>query len=97
MKGIQIDDGYVAKILQAHNLSGKLVESKDANADQDDSLDESDESDHICPLCESALDEELSDARLQEFVDYALDVIDEALEESDGESIDEDLEDEDDE
>ena len=85
MRYINVDDEFVGKILAAN----QLVESKDLNESQEvEVVEEACEEGHVCPLCESELDEPISEQNMQECVDFILGTINEALEQ-DGENIEE--------
>ena len=85
MRYINVEDDYVGKILAAN----QLAESKDLNESQEvEVVEEACEEGHICPLCESELDEPISEQNMQECVDFILGTINEALEQ-DGEYLEE--------
>jgi len=85
MRYINVDDEFVGKILAAN----QLVESKDLNESQEvEVVEEACEEGHVCPLCESELDEPISEQNMQECVDFILGTINEALEQ-DGEYLEE--------
>ena len=85
MRYINVDDEFVGKILAAN----QLAESKDLNESQEvEVVEEACEEGHVCPLCESELDEPISEQNMQECVDFILGTINEALEQ-DGENLEE--------
>tara|TARA_R100001510_G_scaffold17815_1_gene15167 strand:+ start:1452 stop:1814 length:363 start_codon:yes stop_codon:yes gene_type:complete len=85
MRYINVDDDYVGKILAAN----QLVESNEINEAQEvEVVEEACEEGHVCPLCESELDEPISEQAMQECVDFILGTINEALEQ-DGEFLEE--------
>ena len=85
MRYINVDDEFVGKILAAN----RLVESKGLNESQEvEVVEEACEEGHVCPLCESELDEPISEQNMQECVDFILGTINEALEQ-DGEYLEE--------
>tara|TARA_Y100001938_G_C8037592_1_gene404249 strand:- start:691 stop:1008 length:318 start_codon:yes stop_codon:yes gene_type:complete len=85
MRYINVDDDFVGEILAANKLSN----SKDLNESQEvEVVEEACEEGHVCPLCESELDEPISEQNMQECVDFILGTINEALE-HDGESLEE--------
>ena len=92
MRYINVEDDYVGKILAAN----QLTDSKDLNESKEvEVVEEACEEGHVCPLCESELDEPISEQAMQECVDFILGTINEALE-KDGEFLEEaDDEDED--
>tara|TARA_E500000305_G_C4017663_1_gene236712 strand:- start:675 stop:1013 length:339 start_codon:yes stop_codon:yes gene_type:complete len=92
MRYINVEDDYVGKILAAN----QLTDSKDLNESKEvEVVEEACEEGHVCPLCESELDEPISEQAMQECVDFILGTINEALEQ-DGEFLEEaDDEDED--
>lgn len=65
MRGIQLTEDYVSQIVGKH--AAKISESAEAPQAQA----------HVCPLCESHLEEPISEEKIQEHVDYFLDVINE--------------------
>ena len=85
MRYINVDDDFVGKILAAN----QLTESKDLNESQEvEVVEEACEEGHVCPLCESELDEPISEQAMKECVDFILGTINEALEQ-DGEFLEE--------
>ena len=94
MRYINVEEDYVGKILAAN----QLVESKEVNEAQEvETVEEACEEGHVCPLCESELDDPISEEAMQECVDFILGTINEALEQ-DGEFLEEaDKDDDDDE
>jgi len=91
MKGIEITDEFVKMIVES-DPTRKVTESAEAVVEE-----ATDEAEHACPLCESQLEEPLSEETLAEHVDYILDAINESVSYEDGESLLEDDELEDDE
>tara|TARA_R110002126_G_scaffold84465_11_gene205252 strand:- start:554 stop:847 length:294 start_codon:yes stop_codon:yes gene_type:complete len=88
MRYVDVSDEYVARVLEATGLKDAvkepIVEAKDAPTEE---VNEEVE-DHVCPLCESELDEALSDETLQECVEFILSTLNE-LNEEDGETLEE--------
>lgn len=91
MKGIQISDDFVSQIFG--RPAGKLSESTVEVEGQDEVLEEDV---HVCPLCDSELNEAISEERIQEHIDFFLSVINENfdfegddLDESELEEVDE--------
>ena len=85
MRYINVEDDYVGKILAAN----QLTDSKDLNESKEvEVVEEACEEGHVCPLCESELDEPISEQAMQECVDFILGTINEALEQ-DGEYLEE--------
>ena len=66
MRGITLSEDFVKQIVGTHP-SKKISESTEAPQAEA----------HVCPLCESQLAEPISEERIQEHVDYFLDVINE--------------------
>lgn len=66
MRGITLSEDFVKQIVGA-NSTKKISESTEAPKAEA----------HVCPLCESQLAEPISDEKIQEHVDYFLDVINE--------------------
>jgi len=100
MRYVNVDDQYVSEILKANQLqkSNSLNESEVVVEEQHE------EEVHACPLCESELDEPISEESLAECVDYIAAVLEEAallegemLEEADEEDDEEEEEEDDDE
>lgn len=91
MRYIDVSDDYVAKVLEATGLKAKakdpIVEAKDA-PQEPEVIEEAAKEAPSCPLCESELDEELSDNALQECVEFILNTINE-LREEEGETLEE--------
>ena len=58
----------------------KVEEAKKPETKEEEVIEEGVEETHVCPLCESKLEQDISDERLQEFIDYTLEVINEAFE-----------------
>lgn len=93
MRYIDVDDQYVSNILNANKSfksKSSLNESEFVVEEQHDEADEL----HACPLCESELDEPISEESMQECVDYIAAVLNEAstlAEEYEEEDYDEEL------
>lgn len=66
MRGITLSEDFVKQIVGA-NSTKKISESTEAPQAEA----------HVCPLCESQLAEPISEEKIQEHVDYFLDVINE--------------------
>ena len=103
MQYINVDDQFVADILKANKISKTeqgLQESAEVVVEEQ--LEEAEEV-HACPLCESELDEPISEEAMQECVDFVLATLNEAaaleeqmLAEADDEDEDDNEEEEDD-
>lgn len=100
MRYVNVDDQYVSEILEAN----KLQKSSNLNESEVIVEEQHEEEVHACPLCESELDEPISEESLAECVDYIAAVLEEAallesemLEEADEDEEDEEDEDEEDE
>lgn len=65
MRGITLSDEFVSQIVG--KTAAKISESTEAPQAEA----------HVCPLCESHLEEPISEEKIQEHVDYFLDVINE--------------------
>ena len=74
MRYINVDDQYVQNILQAN----KAVEATNLNESEFVVEEQFEEEVHACPLCESELDEPISEENMQECVDYIAAVLNEA-------------------
>mgnify|MGYP003389232565 CR=1 FL=1 len=77
MRYINVEDQYVSNILNANKnftKSDNLRESTEFVVEEHDHL----ESAHACPLCESELDEPVSEEAMQECVDFISQVLEEA-------------------
>ena len=88
MKYLDVSDEYVKSVLAANDLVSKIDEA--AEVDQE-VVEESTEA-HACPLCESELDEPISEENMNECVSFILDTIQEA-QELEGETLEESEED----
>ena len=78
MQYINVDDQFVADILKANKISKTeqgLQESAEVVVEEQ--LEEAEEV-HACPLCESELDEPISEEAMQECVDFVLATLNEA-------------------
>jgi len=98
MRYINVDDDFVGKILAANQLASNmgLNESQEVEV-----VEEAYDEEHVCPLCESELEEPIPEENMQECVNFILGTINEALEmegeyleESEEEFDDEDFEEE---
>jgi hypothetical protein len=98
MRYINVDDDFVGKILAANQLALNtgLNESQEVEV-----VEEAQTEEHVCPLCESELDDPIPEENMQECVNFILGTINEALEmegeyleESEEEFDDEDFEEE---
>ena len=65
MRGITLTEDFVKQIVGT-SPAKKISESTEGQAEA-----------HVCPLCESHLEEPISEEKIQEHVDYFLDVINE--------------------
>jgi hypothetical protein len=91
MRYINVEDDFVNKVLQANKLMNK---AKNLNEAQDfEVFEEGQVEEHVCPLCESELDQPIPEENLQECVDFILGTLNEALE-IQGEYLEESEEDE---
>jgi len=77
MRYINVDDEFVGKILAANQLASSkgLNESQEVEVVEESLADE-----HVCPLCESELEDPIPEENMQECVDFILGTINEALE-----------------
>ena len=99
MQYVNVDDQFVADILKANKI---LKEEVDLNESAEVIVEESEEV-HACPLCESELDEPISEQSMQECIDFVVATLQEAAElegemlsEADDEEDEEDADEEDD-
>tara|TARA_R110000782_G_scaffold76057_3_gene151517 strand:- start:64 stop:366 length:303 start_codon:yes stop_codon:yes gene_type:complete len=89
MRYVDVSKEYVASVLEAvcpgTAVKEPIVEAKDAPVEEvvNEEVEE-----HVCPLCESELDEALSDESLQECLEFIMDTINE-LNEEEGETLEE--------
>ena len=77
MRYVDVSDEYVASVLSANKL--KAEQKIDESAKVDQVQEEEQVEGHVCPLCESHLEEAIPEENLQECVDYILDSINEAV------------------
>tara|TARA_R110002096_G_scaffold70254_6_gene168473 strand:- start:13505 stop:13807 length:303 start_codon:yes stop_codon:yes gene_type:complete len=82
MRYINVNDEFVSQILTAN----RLVE--DTGVSESEVVEEAQAEEHVCPLCESELDEAISEESMKECIDFILGTLNEALEQ-DGESLEE--------
>jgi len=82
MRYIDVNDEFVSQILTAN----RLVE--DTGVSESEVVEEAQAEEHVCPLCESELDEAISEESMKECIDFILGTLNEALEQ-DGESLEE--------
>lgn len=82
MRYIDVNDEFVSQILTANHLVENTSVSKS------EVVEEAQAEEHVCPLCESELDEAISEDSMRECVDFILGTLNEALEQ-DGESLEE--------
>lgn len=77
MRYIEVNDEFVGEILAANQLASKagLNESQEVEVVEEVFAD-----DHVCPLCESELDQPIPEENMQECVNFILGTINEALE-----------------
>ena len=85
MRYIYVNDEFVGKILAANQLATAeaLTESQEVEV-----VEEAVAEEHVCPLCESELEDPIPEENMQECVDFILGTINEALEQ-DGEYLEE--------
>tara|TARA_R110000851_G_scaffold65814_2_gene149171 strand:- start:5851 stop:6162 length:312 start_codon:yes stop_codon:yes gene_type:complete len=98
MRYLNVSDEYVANILEAAGLKSAvqepIVEAEGAaTEDTVETVNEETET-HTCPLCESKLEEALSDVALKECVDFIMDTMNE-LNVEEGEALVEEFDTED--
>lgn len=88
MKGIQVSNEFVDRILAANGVAkvNESVETATAEAVVEEA------EVHVCPLCESKLEEAISQEKIEEHVNYIMGVLEESVEVEDGEDLDEDSE-----
>ena len=91
-----MDEILASRVWKSQGIDLKLEESKDQEKENEDAeaVNEEETEEHTCPLCESTLEEALSDEKLSEHVDYILSIV-EGLD-SEGESLEEETEEEED-
>ena len=82
MRYIDVNDEFVSQILTANHL----VEN--TGVSESEVVEEAQAEEHVCPLCESELDEAISEESMKECIDFILGALNEALEQ-DGESLEE--------
>ena len=95
MQYVNVDDQFVANILKANKISKENDLNESAEVIVEETLEEA----HACPLCESELDEPISEEAMQECVDFVLATLNEAAaleEQMLAEAADEDDDEEDD-
>ena len=86
-----VDEILASRVWKDQGINLKLEETKDEEKEEEaEAVNEEETEEHTCPLCESALEEALSDEKLSEHVDYILSIV-EGLD-SEGESLGEDTE-----
>ena len=99
MRYVDVDDQFVANILKANKIvspNSEITESAVAIVEEAEEA-------HACPLCESELDAPISEASMQECIDFVVATLEEASqlegemlsEEKDKDEDEEDEEDED--
>lgn len=88
MKGIQVTNDFVDRVLAANGLA-KVNESAEVKAEE---VVVEEAGVHVCPLCESSLNEAISQEKIEEHVNYILGILEENVDEGDGEDLDEELE-----
>jgi len=93
MKYVDVSDEFVKGILSVNNLLNEKAEEAPQVVEE-----EVNEEEHYCPMCESQLEEPISEDKMQECIDIIVDALNEAID-SDGEELneEEDQEDEDEE
>lgn len=82
--GVKLSESKVAK--------KAITESEELDEDEVEEIDESEEvEEHVCPLCEHVIEEEISDERLEEHINFFIDMISEmsSIEDEDLEDLDE--------
>ena len=94
MFGEDLKNDVMSEILASNVWSKQGFELKLNETAEVQEVDAEEVEEHSCPLCESVLEEPISDERLQEHVDYILSVINETVE-NDGDALDEETEDDD--
>jgi hypothetical protein len=101
MRGIQLDESVTKDILSFRKpkLAETTAKPEEVKTEKVEEAKKTKKEEpvvesHVCPLCESKLEEEISDEKLQEHVDYLLSVINENFTEDGEESLDEDSEEE---
>lgn len=88
MRGISVDQSVIDQIFAPKKVAESKVEAK---------VNESEEVEaeaHTCPLCESVLEEALSEEKISEHVEWMLGVINENFDISNDDSLDEENTDE---
>ena len=100
MRYINVDDQYVSQILEANKTFKNTDDLNESTEFVVEEHEHTEEEVHACPLCESELDEPISEEAMQECVDYIAAVLNEAQElseELEGEDYEEELHEADDE
>ena len=80
MQYVNVADEFVSQILKANKIEQTeqgLNESAEVVVEEQ--LDEAECEVHACPLCESQLDEPISEEAMQECVDFVLETLNEAV------------------
>lgn len=96
MRGISVDQSVIDQILtgKAPAKVEEKTETKPVEKAAPTKVEESTEDEgetHVCPLCESALENPLSEEKIEEHVNWMLGVINENFE-IDADSLDEEVE-----
>jgi len=94
MNHLNVDKDYVQSLVESAawaavkvkptKVEGKLEESSDSDEDSETQT-------HTCPLCESTLEEDLSDERILEHLDSMMAVVNQVSEDSESNSEDEEV------
>jgi hypothetical protein len=101
MNHIDVDEAFVTRLFESNGWErfGVAVENKTKQApisesvEVEEEVNEDVETEFACPLCESDLDEPISESRLSEHIDTVLTLVSESLnEDSEDEEADEDSE-----
>ena len=90
MKGINVTDEYANAVIAQcpiQEIADTATKAEEV-IQEAEAIVEAEEEGHECPLCESELQEPISEERLAEHVDYLLNVLNEATDE-DGELLSE--------
>ena len=88
MKYIDVSNDYVANILRATGLVTEETAIAPTSAEVEQEGINEETAEHFCPLCESQLEEAISEDALKECVDFILNTINEMTQE-DGEVLEE--------
>ena len=75
MRYINVHDDFIRGIFKANNLNESQEVETAPEKENVESIEETQEEGHACPLCESALESPISEEALQECVDSILEAV----------------------